>query len=347
MSIYSIRFCKKDELKLLQNFIDKHWRKGHVLATSKELFEFQHLYDQFDDYTFAIALNNETGEIDGAFGLIDYWKYDTTHTIPNAGWTAIWKVRDDVNNSEIGGVAFKLLKFLLANGCVDVFCSLGISQIYKGIATKMHFTVGEMNHYYIVNNKITDFKVICKPEVNTPSNTKGYTINTLPSLDNVELAINNLNPFKNIVFYRNRYENHPFFKYVFWGVYQKEELKAVFVIRHINVNGRRIIRIMDIIGDLCPQYSIYDSIQKIIGECNAEYVDCLNAGIDETLFIKLGFTKINREYGTIIPEHLNPLELKYIPLEYAYISEKEPVVIFKGDGDQDRPNSLSEICLRN
>jgi len=341
MNIYDIRFCKKSELGLLQSFIDKHWRKGHVLARSKELFEFQHLYDGFDDYTFAIALNNISKEIDGVLGLINYWKYDPSHTIPNVGWSAIWKVREDVDNPEIGGIAFKLLKFILVKGGISAFCSLGISKTYKDIAIKLHFTVAEMNHYYIVNNEVHNYIVIINPEIKLAYKQNSYVINTLPTLDGTIVIGNNINRYKNLEYFRNRYEKHPFFNYIFWGVYQGEHLHAIIVVRIINVEGVNIIRIIDIMGFLSEKLSLYAAIQEMLHAYNAEYIDCLNAGISPSLFESLGFVKVNHKRGTIVPDHLCPLEHRYVPMEYAYISDEE-LVIFKGDGDQDRPNCLPD-----
>ena len=336
MSIYTVRFCQREELSLLQEFIDKHWRKGHILSRSKELFEFQHDYPLFDYYTFAIAFNNETSEIDAALGLIKYWKYDDSHTIPNAGWSAIWKVRDDVENPEVGGVAFKLLKFLLKKSDINIFASLGISQMYKSIAVSMHFDVGEMAHYYIANPNYDNFKVIVKPEFTNFKSTSQLSIIESSVVHDVLEIDNSLNPFKNITYLVGRYEKHPMFNYVFWKIYDDKDLVAIIVVRKIDVLGHSIYRIMDMLGQKCLN-SIYDAIITILERDNAEYVDCLNHGLPKEFFCNLGFIEVNHKKGTIIPEHLSPLEHKYIPLEYAYISDT-PLVIFKGDGDQDRPN---------
>ena len=84
---------------------------------------------------------------------------------------------------------------------------------------------------------------------------------------------------------------------------------------------------------------------RTIDEAGAEYVDCMNAGIEMSIFDNLGFVKADYS-KTIVPEHFNPLEHKNVPLEYAF-SEEDTIVIFKGDGDQDRPNSIKELCKRS
>lgn len=345
MSLYNIRFCGREELPKLQAFINLHWRKGHVMGCSKELLEFQHAHEGQDYYDFAVAENKETGEFDAIYGFIRTWKYDTTQTIPSIGWGAIWKVRDDVNNPEIGTIALQLMKYIILHGDIEILASLGISEDFKRIATSLHFTVGMMNHYYIANKQIKDYHVIVAPQEPSKVIEESYTIQPIESLRDVKQVNNSLNPYKNLQYLENRYERHPFYKYLFWGVYDEEQLALVLVARRISIGDYSIFRIVDAIGTSDITKSMYGAIQDILKEAGAEYVDCMNAGIEESVFEKLGFIKA--DYGkTIVPEHFNPLEHKNVPLEYAY-TEEDNIVIFKGDGDQDRPNSTNELCLRS
>jgi hypothetical protein len=84
---------------------------------------------------------------------------------------------------------------------------------------------------------------------------------------------------------------------------------------------------------------VYNAVQGILNHNNAEYIDCLNHGIKSEVFLNMGFVRAPFNDSTIIPEHLDPLEHKYVPLEYNYMDDID-VIIFKGDGDQDRPNRV-------
>lgn len=343
-NLYNIHFCKKQELDKLQNFINRHWREGHVMGNSLELMNFQHSHEGADYYDFAVAENLETGEFDAIYGFIRTWKYDTTHSIPSIGWGAIWKVREDVENPQIGTIALQLMKYIILNGDIDILASLGISKDFKAVAQSLHFTVGRMNHYYIANESISNYKVIVNPLFPTRKEGSCYTMRQLDGIEDIVLPANGLNPNKNITYFLNRYQNHPFYNYIFWGLYDNETLITVLVARLIKIGDNSIYRIMDAIGSLQMTKSIYKPVQDILKKSGAEYVDCMNAGIDKVVFEHLGF--VEADYNkTIIPEHLNPLEHKNVPLEYAY-SDEENIVIFKGDGDQDRPNRKEELCLR-
>ena len=79
------------------------------------------------------------------------------------------------------------------------------------------------------------------------------------------------------------------------------------------------------------------ALDAIMNHAGAEYMDCYNAGIPADVWLAAGFTERVEGDGCIIPNYLTP------PLhentEYYYFTNKpENFVLFKADGDQDRPN---------
>ena len=339
MSIYNIHFCEYEELEDLQRFLHNYWRKNHVLSYSKELFEFQYKKENASYYSFVIGRNNLTDEIDGVYGFIESQKYDPSHEIPNMGWGAIWKVRDDVRNKEIGKLGLKMLNFILKHSSIIEFAALGISSIHKDLALSLNCHVGELNHYYIINRDISNFKIAFNPSYSCDiNNSKILEIKESSDVSNLKIK-NNINIFKNIPYFINRYQKHPFFKYIFWKIYDLDTCIGVFAVRKILIQNSCIFRIIDFIGDIPSHSTILPSIQTILKSENAEYVDCLNYGLDINLFLQWGFCLAPQNNTVVIPEHLDPLEHKYVPLEFECMSDM-PLVIFKGDGDQDRPNKV-------
>lgn len=339
MSIYDIHFCSFGELPELQSFIDKYWRKNHIMTYSKLLFEFQHKIEGQDHYTFVIAKNVESNEIDGVYGYIETNKYDNTHSIPNIGWGAIWKVRDDIFNKEIGKLGLKMLKFILKNSTIETFAALGISSIHKKIALSLNFKVGTINHYYIVNNNLKEYSIIVNPLKKEITKANKYvSIEICKDISKFTVP-SGLNPFKNVSYFINRYQKHPIFNYEFWVVYHNDVPLLIFSVRKISINNSCIYRIIDMIGNLPSNISLLSEIQQILIRNNAEYIDCLNYGIQMEFFTNIGFTLKSPNGDTIVPDHLDPLEHKNIPLEFDCMDDIG-LVIFKGDGDQDRPNKL-------
>jgi len=341
MHIYKYRFCKVSEIDKLKEFIDNHWRKGHILSKSDELIRFQHQIEGRETLTFVVAENQENGEFDGVYGYISNWKYAPSHNIPNVQWGAVWKTRDDIHNEEIGKIGLGMLRYILKNDPSDVFGSMGISGVHKQIATQLGYNIGDMNRYYIPNLSAEEYKVILNPNTTGFLNTK--TDSYVKEIDLPKaLSLNeNVNPYKDIEYFENRYLKHPIFNYRYLGLYKGALLKGVFVFRKVEANGVSILRIMDFLGSFSNINNINTSIQELLVNENAEYIDCLNHGISPAYFENLGFKQAVNGGETIIPEYFAPFEQTFVPMEYAYISEiKIPMVIFKADADQDRPNLL-------
>lgn len=341
MGIYLIRHCKKNELAKLQDFLDKHWRKSHIMSQSEALFNFQHDVVGSDHYTFVVAENMQTGEFDGVYGYISSYRYDITKQVPKIGFGAIWKVRDDVHNLEIGKIGIKMLKYILKQEDFESFGALGISKIHKDIAVALNFNVGVTNHYYYANNKVREFRIAQSPQVfkARPSSSVIKDID----LSAIDTVFNSLNPYKNVCYYRHRYLNHPYYHYIFWGVYVENELCAIIVLRKISINGSSCLRIVDMLGNEVKLQDLSGEFQRMLEKDHIEYIDCLNHGIAPDFFEKLGFNLLDNDGETVIPEYFEPFVRKNIPIEYAYISDN-PIIIFKGDGDQDRPNIIPANC---
>ena len=96
-----------------------------------------------------------------------------------------------------------------------------------------------------------------------------------------------------------------------------------------------VIRLVDIIGDVSVIESMANLLDDLLKQYNAEYIDCYETGVAEDLFKQGGWVK-REETSNIIPNYFSPFEMKNI--EIYYFSSDEDIILFKGDGDQDRPN---------
>lgn len=73
-------------------FIDAHWRRGHVLATSRPLMDWQYRAES-DRYNFLLAL--QESDLLGVLGYIPTRRYDPALAENNVLWLTLWKIRDD------------------------------------------------------------------------------------------------------------------------------------------------------------------------------------------------------------------------------------------------------------
>lgn len=341
-SIYDIRLCKVDEVDKVKSFIHAHWKSNHALSVSKSLMDFQH-YNNLDIYNFIIALNTKTDEIDGLIGFIPTSQYDIALKNEGDVWGAIWKIRENVVNDEINTLGLYLYESFRDITQFNTYAAIGISRIAKKIYKALKYQTGILNQYYILNYSLNDFGIakIGANEFLEPVEhiDEAFRIRRVGALVNIEAIEGYYKPKKSLEYFINRYENHPIYSYEFLGIYNHDSLITLLVTRTITVNDAKIIRIVDVLGQLEGLPNLKREFQNLILDENVEYIDCVNFGIDEDVFLSLGFTKLITEGETIIPTYFEPFERKNIELEFAFKSS-EKYTIFKGDSDQDRPNIL-------
>lgn len=345
MAIYTIREAKITEVSAIQGFLDVHWKKNHSLVLSKELLDFQHLNSPENQYNYVIASNNNTKEIDALFGYIPTYQYDRDLYSNGDFWGAIWKKRDDIDNEESNEIGMDVFTRLFDYSNFHSFSAIGISKIAMKIYKAFQCKVGYLAQYYILNDSIDDYKIAGNVDMKYIGILSGFSGESNWSIKEINAdSLRDLKikafyrPFKSVQYIINRYAEHPIYKYDFLGVYKDWELKTLLVIRNLNVNGAKAIRIIDVIGQL--QGNLYDEFQSYLKETGAEYIDFMNYGIDENIFTQMGFRKLDLDGDLIIPNYFEPFEQRNVKIDIAWKADYENYVAFKGDSDQDRPNIL-------
>lgn len=339
MGIYTLKQVSKTELPKLLKFIDCHWKKNHALVISNDLINFQHLNGE--TYSFLIAENNETLEFDALVGFIPTSQYDSALSINGDYWGAIWKIRDDIKNEEINIAGFALWKKIFKLPYFKSYAAIGISDIAKKIYLASRLNVSYLNHYYLLNNSISDFK-IAKNVDSVPHiehvNNNNWDINWIEAeMLSEQDVVPIYRPKKSITYLINRYAKHPIYTYRFLGIYYKGHLKCILVTRDVNVNGAKSIRIIDALGKVGG--NIGYKLESLLRLENAEYIDFLNYGIPKENFFEMGFNLLDFYGSIIIPNYFEPFEQRNVKIELAYKADFE-YVAFKGDSDQDRPNVI-------
>ena len=335
---YTIRLCRKDEYSRLIDFLHDHWSSRHVFCRDKVIFDFQH-DTPGDDYNFVIAVHNDTGEIHAVLGYILPSTYDHRYEeVPEAVYGALWKVRDDVKNNEIGKLGLGVLSFLLKKYPESDYITLGLSSDSQAIYEALHFDFGKMNHYYIASADQIDFQLCKDPLISKCEANGEYELRYLE--DVLEDFDPYYHPLKDKEYITNRYLKHPYYEYKLLGIIRNEEVLAIWVIRICKAQGSCCLRIVDMIGDISKIADISGNVQDFLKENGLEYADCYNYGIKKECFEKIGFQEVSGE--TIIPNYFEPFEKRNVDIHYAAYAKK-PIVIFKGDGDQDRPNLLEDL----
>ena len=143
-------------------------------------------------------------------------------------------------------------------------------------------------------------------------------------------------PYKEAWYIKKRYYDHPVYKYNVYGLFGREQKVTLAVVfRVIRIGDRNVIRLIDCIGDLTCMGSMSSLLDHVLAEYDAEYVDCYEVGIEDASMQQSGWKKTEGS-GNIIPNYFAPFLRENIDI-YYFSSDKD-IVLFKGDGDQDRPN---------
>ena len=317
-----IRFATKNDIADIMDFIENHWKHGHILARDRNFFEYLYITDN-DRVNFAISKDKEN-KINGVIGYIPYNK---SHSVISL---ALWKAL----NAQESFVGMELFEFLMNELKTQLIATVGVNIETSGeIYLFFDYELGKMNHYFRLN-ELAEYKiakVIDKliPEIKRNS----VTVKELKSFDEIPYGFKydtNAIP-KSIDYIERRYFNHPVFKYSV-NLFDDD---LIVITRLQEYNSSKCLRIVDILGNYNNIPVITGYFDNYMKKNNVEYIDCYNSGISNKLFEDAGFIEIQNSEN-IIPEYFSPFEQKNIDIGYS--SSKKGIILFKGDGDMDRPN---------
>lgn len=333
--LYDIRCAKATEYERIRDFINNDWKKNHILAVSKKLFDFQHLRPKESEYDFVIAEHKTTKQIHAVYGYINSAIYDQgSCDNPNAVWGALWKVKKGIENKEVRKLGLGVLLYIIDRFPKTPFITLGLSKDSQTVFEGLNFVFGKMNHYYIASDSFSKYNIIESPKFKDVSTNSEYSFSTFDFKQNIE---SDYLPLKNNSYLARRYSNHPFYKYLLLGLYKGDVLINVWVIREIDINNAKCLRLVDIVGRTKGLPDVSYAIKKLLNHHGAEYIDCYNYGVSEQEFNTMGFLTV--ESPTIVPNYFEPYEKRNVDIYFAYTFDKD-ICIFKGDGDQDRPSLI-------
>ena len=339
MGLYKFKVCEVGDLDKLLNFINTYWKKDHTLVRSREILDFQYYNKDENNYTFLLAENQETGEIDGIRGWIRVAQFDSQLAKYDDVWSAVWKVRTDVKNDEIKILGSYLGRYLNRH---KGFGTVGISRFSYAMHTALRHTMCSVSQYFILNPNTTEFRIAVVPSNPQKLYCKNSEWN-IKEIENVKTLSDDdvpafYRPLKSVQYFYNRFQLHPVYKYHFFGIYHNDKIKALFAAKYIDIDNSRIIRIVDVLGSIEETGSLYNEFVALMNRVGAEYTDFLCYGISDDVFYRMGFQKLNPDNGQlIIPNYFEPFLQQNIVLNGAH-KPADRYTMFKADADQDRPS---------
>ena len=323
------RLAREDEKEKIIDFINANvdWRLP--LINRSEYFDY---YYRTNGLQFALA------ELEGEYAAVCGYILSCRDDDPDI-WASVFVARKDCS-----GVGIRLMSELgeLANANV-VACN-NIRENTLNLYRFLGWKAERIKHYYRIAERddLSEYR-LCRPE----------TLDRLPAEGDLKLIkvsekqVDRLAfpetaavPRKDIWYVKRRYFHFPHQDYDVWSVREDKKHLAYLVTRAVASGEDEdipVVRIVDYIGpsSLIPRMGY--ALDQLMNGYNAEYMDCYNVGIPPEIWNAAGLTERTESSAAVIPNYLTPP--LYENTEYFYFTNtSENFVLFKADGDQDRPN---------
>ncbi len=341
---YDIRLAKISEIPDIMEFINNHWKKGHIMSKDRKLFE----YEFVDNNTVNVilAIDRSTNTIEAMTGFLK-----CSHTSdPNKRdiWGSIWKVNDSRKNMSFLGV--ELVKRISEIVHCRTHLGIGINpSTTLPIRKKMfHEKTVKMNHYYCLNPEIKDYKIakINEPIYKQVSESIPETKYTLfSSIDEIKKCFDiealDCIPYKDFWYINKRFFQHPYHSYQVYGLYNNQnEVSALLVTRIVTHTDRKVLRIVDYIGDQSLFSGLGSLFHRLMTQNQYEYVDFYTFGFHQQYILDAGFLQKAEDDPNIIPNYFGPFVQENVDIWVRYTDDR--TLFCKADGDQDRPNLIPQ-----
>ena len=325
-----IRFAVPEDEERIISFIRDHWSGNQTLIRSRDIFRYQ--YMTYVSCGFVLA--EEDGNI---IAIKGYVPMNRTETPDIAAALAI------VEKSSHPMLNMEIQRFLEKQTRCRMMCSTGLNPNTSArIYPLFRYLVGKLKQYYLLGEG-KDFyiaKVVQRPEAVLGGTASLLSIpapEALLTVFDIESWKGQM-PYKDISYLRYRYFGHPFYHYEMFGICRdKKRAEAVLIGREIALNGSKVFRIVDYLGNREAISGAGLSLMELMKDRGWEYIDFYCYGMNDEDMRKAGFVLRDENDPNIIPNYFEPFVQKNVDI-WFFCKQHEHCLICKADGDQDRPN---------
>lgn len=331
---FEFRLARVDEIDGIMEFYRKYWGKeNHILTVNRPFFEYE--FRKGNRLGYFLAIEKETGNIAAAHGVYFY----TADYVPGKSDMSSGMLLANPE-CKVPFIGVETLKRMFEELKPRAYVASGLNMNTAGPLYRrvLHYDVRRMKHFYILSDR-EEYKVakIQKKTVRRVvenaqgSLTEARTAEELYKIfdDN---AFQKRKPYKDRWYVTHRYFEHPVYEY---QVFLAGSRTAI-VGRELDVDGTRIFRIVDILGEVNTVASLGGEFERLIKENNYEYIDLYELGMEDEVLLSAGFTERIENDVNVIPNYFEPYERRN--MENYVVRLDTESLCFKADGDQDRPN---------
>lgn len=321
----TLRLAHPDEADRLIEFINANFDWKLPLVNLPEYFSFY--YQSGEQLQYALA--EENGELLAVAGYIRASNREASDI-----WVSVWVAKKGHN-----GVGLDLMDALPRLTGASVVACNNIRPKTMAFYRFLGWHADRVPHYYRLSGqhtytlaKITDATVLP-----VSGDLTLEPVNDAAQLFALGLPETPHTPKKDEWYLARRYFAFPHLTYQVYCARQEGKLLAYLVTRVVDSGCGRVLRIADYIGqdEILPRLG--RAIDDLLHAANAEYAECYCAGISAETFAVAGFSERTEQSVNILPNYLTPPLFENTEY-YYFTNQPENFVLFKADGDQDRPN---------
>lgn len=328
MSGYSFRRAVSSDRAAIVQFMNLHWGSRHPLINLPDYFTY---YYQNGDPTaellnFALCLEDE--KIAAVCGFIP------SSQNGREIWISIWCA-----DKKAKGSGLELMAQMPAlTGAKRMSCN-NIRPNTIPFYEFLGYTGARMGHFYRLGRR-GEYRVArIADRAILPVSGDGVLrrFKTFEDLKKHFVPPMTAHPYKDLWYLERRYFHYPRQDYLVYGGFAERGCPLLFCLRQVPVNGTCVLRLVDLVGDfaLLPRFG--RALDGLLAEMDAEYMDCYCWGIPAPTMAAAGLCERNENSVNIIPHYLTPPLIQNVEY-YLFTSDPQGFVMFRADGDQDRPN---------
>ncbi len=318
------RLARVDEKDKIIEFMDAYWGSKHPILHREEYFDYYFCTGK--GINFAIAVEEEK--------IFAVCGFTPCNAAGDEIWISLWQAAKKKN-----GVGLELMsKMLELTGATRMSCN-NIREETQVFYQFLGYETGELKQYYRLAER-ESFSVAKVGEWHRPSVEAEVLYERISSLEELETQLmlpTEGHPRKDLWYLKKRFFEFPGYAYEIYGLKRDGKITALAVLRANPVGESTVLRLVDYCGSEDDFAKIGGTLDALLRQYDAEYIDMYCVGLKEKAVKAGGFTLRERGSETVIPNYLNPL-VDFNTDYFYFTSDAEGFRMFKADGDQDRPN---------
>ena len=340
-----LAFCGLDEVEALTGFLRDHWGREHVLVTDRRVLDRQHRDEERGRYDALLAWDGDA--VVGVVGFIRTGRFDPALAAGrDTVWLTTWRARDDAPPGTGLALVRGLERLLAPRWIGTVGLRADAEPLYRGLG----YRTGVLDRWVLIDPE-ADLRLVRTASGDpVPTALRGPAPSDAPPVTLMPLQRDDLDhaevrrlvdagptvPSRSAAYVAARFLADPFHAYRV-HLARRDGRGLLVVSRVVAHAGARALRVVDLVGHPDVLAGAGDALLDLLRVEGAEHLDVHTVGHRAEL-AAAGLRPLAAAPDLVVPSRYDPFEDRGVDLRYAVKGDDGPLLLAKGDADQDRPN---------